>query len=125
MVRYGDPVVGWSVGLKYEVATSLVHNSVVEIPDQHLREGGAAKVPWDSRAKVNISSRTKWGPTRRGGGESKWYALTASRTFSRSSSHVSGSVKMSSVKPCATKPPSASWMTSKTSSSCAADRHVD
>ncbi len=59
MIWYRDSVVDWGVGLKYEMAASLVNDSVAEVTNKHLGKGGAAEVPWDSHANVNISSRTK------------------------------------------------------------------
>src|SRR5665213_3483291 len=104
-------------GLKDDVAAHLVYDAIAPISAERFDDVAAASVARQlHQATATNSSRTKCSRIILGAGRSKWNAFTASKTLARSSAQSFPSVKMLSPKASATKPPSASWVTSKTSS---------
>jgi len=98
VVRDRDPLMGRYGSFEDDVTADLVHLRVLPSPAQGIREMRARDVARDLHATEKISSRTRWRRIRSGRGRSKKYAAVASITFLRSSSQVSASVKMLSVR---------------------------
>jgi hypothetical protein len=96
------------------VALSVRLLKVISTEDLYKIE--AAEVPRELHQATSTSSRTRRRRILAGLGWSKKKAETASFTLARNCSQESPCVKMLSVKHSAQKPPSASWVTSNTSS---------
>jgi len=59
MVWNCDSLMKRSIGLKHNVASPFVYNSIVKSSYQNIRDLASAKVPGKLHATVKTSSRTK------------------------------------------------------------------
>jgi hypothetical protein len=109
-------LVAWLWRLKDDVAANLMYFRISPSAAQYGGKMSPGNIARYFHATDNTSSRTKCSRTRSGVARSKKKAVTASRTFARSSSQVLPCVKMFSVRHSAQYPPSDSCTTSKTNS---------